>query len=87
MFFRNLILIIAVYIVFLGIAYRILPYAKLTTFIFFVLPGVMWALADAADLSAVGRKRAAAIWGGFAAVMAASCWFLALPFWLNERGW
>jgi hypothetical protein len=79
---RNLILVVAVYVIFLGIAYHVLSRTDLFAFIFLALLGVVWALADAADIAGVKaeKSRAAAIWGGFAAAVTVSGWFLAFPF-------
>lgn len=51
MLFRNVASVIALYVIFLGIAYRVLPHVKLPAFVFFALPGVVWGLADAVDLA------------------------------------
>ncbi|SHE98822.1 hypothetical protein SAMN02745218_01224 [Desulfofundulus australicus DSM 11792] len=77
--FWNLILVIAIYVIFLGTAYHVLSRTDLFVFVFLALLGVVWALADAADLAGAGKRRAAAIWGGFAAAVAVSGWFLACP--------
>ncbi|SHJ78026.1 hypothetical protein [Desulfofundulus thermosubterraneus] len=79
MLFRNVASVIALYVIFLGIAYRVLPHVKIPAFVFFALPGVVWGLADAADLTGAGRKRAVTIWSGFAAAVTVSGWFLLFP--------
>lgn len=81
MLFRNVASVIALYVIFLGIAYRVLPHGKLPAFVFFALPGVVWGLADAADMAGVRAEkiRARAILGGFVAAVMISGWFLMFP--------
>ncbi|NHM28026.1 hypothetical protein G7K71_13775 [Desulfofundulus sp. TPOSR] len=85
MLFRNVASVIALYVIFLGIAYRVLPHVKLPAFVFFALPGVVWGLADAVDLAGMkaGKTRSRAILGGFVAAVMVSWWFLMFPFLLK----
>lgn len=84
-FFRNVASVIALYVIFLGVAYRVLPHVKLPAFAFLALPGVVWALADAADAAGVRaeKTRARAVLGGFAVAVMISGWFLMFPFLLK----
>jgi hypothetical protein len=75
MLFRNAALVISVYAFFEGIAFRALTWKELPAFTFMALPGVLWALCDAVDLAGT-KKRALAIWAGFAIALAVSGWFL-----------
>ncbi|MGB9846915.1 MAG: hypothetical protein ACPLRH_05345 [Desulfotomaculales bacterium] len=75
MLFRNAALVISVYAFFEGIAFRALTWRELPAFTFMALFGVLWALCDAVDLAGV-KKRALAIWAGFAVSLAVSGWFL-----------
>lgn len=75
MLFRNVASVIALYVFFEGIAFRALSYREFPACTAMALPGVLWALCDAVDLAGA-KKRALAIWAGFAVALAVSGWFL-----------
>ncbi|WP_027719025.1 hypothetical protein [Desulfovirgula thermocuniculi] len=74
MLFRNVASVVAVYAVFLAVAYWVLPWPKLVPFAFLALPGVLWYLCDAADAAGPvpEKRRAVAVALGFLAAVAAT---------------
>lgn len=74
MLFRNVASVFSLYIFFEGIAFRALTFREFPIWTAMTLPGILWALCDAVDLAET-KKRALAIWAGFAVALAVLGWF------------